>query len=260
MYLTNQILMALYSYIQFMIKSEEIRIEKKEKYHGLAFLITLVVGLFYFQQKDVILGLQLGLFLTLFWVLFTFIVKFVFQIPEIFAKHPQKIEGINNTGFKIAKGTKIKEYHWQDIQWINFDKVKFSLNLKHKHRIVLDRKTHNFYSLLKNIPRGYKDFDYAYITSFFSNLTTCVACGAVAFNDSECLSCGCSAWTNELGKYYLNYTEYIKANQLEIFATMEKDEKFSDFKIIDKNFEFDSNWAPMVTKKEVLEYSKKEYW
>ena len=107
---------------------------------------------------------------------------------------------------------------------------------------------------------GYKNFDYAYIASFFSNLKTCVVCGAIAFNDSECLSCGCTNWTNELEKDYLNYEEYVKANQLDIFATLEKNEKFCDFKIIDKNFEFDSNWTPMVTKKEVLEFSEKEYW
>jgi len=38
---------------------------------------------------------------------------------------------------------------------------------------------------------------------------------------------------------------------------MEKNEKFSDFKIIDKNFKFDSNWTPIVTKTEVLTFKIK---
>jgi len=254
-YLTYQILIAIY-----LIKSEKKRIEKREKYFGLAFLITLVLGLSYFKKEDVILGLQLGLFLTIFMGFLILITRLIIKISEMFSKHPQRIEGLNSVGFKIAKGTNLKQYYWREIQWISFDKEKFRLILKHKHRILIDEKAHNFYLLLKNIPLGYKDFDYTFITSFFSNLTTCVVCGAIAFNDSKCLYCGCTTWTNELEKDYLNYEEYVKANQLEIFATLEKNEKFCDFKIIDKNFEFDSNWTPMVTKKEVLEFSEKEYW
>ena len=178
----------------------------------------------------------------------------------MFSIKSQRIEGINKQGFKIAIGTKLKQYYWRDIKWIKFDKERFRLIFKEESKVVIDNKTINLYLLLKNIPLGHKDFDYAYIDSFFSNLTTCFVCGAVALKDSKCLSCGCTTWTNELEKDYPNYEEYVKANQLDIFATMDKNEKFSDFKIIDKNFEFDSNWTPMVTKKEVLEFSEKEYW
>jgi hypothetical protein len=208
----------------------------------------------------VIIGLQTGLFLTLIWALFVCLIKFIVYISELFSKKHQRVERVNKTGFRIVKGTSVKQLYWRDIQWINFDNEKFRLILKEKRRIEIDKKTQNLYLLLKSIPFGYKDFDYDYINSYFSGLSTCVVCGLIALKDSKCLSCGCTTWTNELEKDYSNYEEYIKANQLEIFATMERNEKFSDFKIIDKNFEFDSNWSPLVTKTEVLEFSKKEYW
>ena len=132
--------------------------------------------------------------------------------------------------------------------------------MKGKSRIVIGRETRNFYMLLKSLPLGHNGCDYSYIDSFFSNLKTCLVCGAIAFNDSKCLSCGCTTWNDELEKDYSSYDEYVITNQLEIFATMAKNEKFNDFKIIDKNFDFDSNWTPIVTKKAILEYSKKEYW
>jgi len=65
MYTTNQILIVLYNYIQSRDNLEKIRIEQKEKYLGILFLLTLMVGFLYFQKKDIVLGLQLGLFLTL---------------------------------------------------------------------------------------------------------------------------------------------------------------------------------------------------
>lgn len=260
MYLTSQILIVIFKYFKILIQSENIRIEKKDKYFGLAFFVVLLLGFLYFQKKDVILGLQIGLLITLFWGLLILLIKFIIRIAELFSIKYQRIEGINSKGFKIAKGTKRKQYYWRDINWIKFDKEKFRLVFKEKNKIAIDEKTQNFYLLLKNIPLGYHDYDYTYIDSFFSKLTTCVVCGAVAFKESKCLSCGCTSWTDELEKDYSNYEEYVKTNQLEIFATMEKNEKFCDFKLNDNNFDIDTNWRPKVTKKEVLDYSEKEYW
>jgi len=260
MYLTSQILIAIFKYFKNLIQSENIRIEKNDKYFGLAFFVVLIIGFLYFQKKDVILGLQIGLLITLFMGILILLIKFIVRISELFSLKRQRIEGINSKGFKITKGTKLNQYYWRDINWIKFDKEKFRLIFKGKNKIAIDEKTQNFYLLLKNIPLGYKDYDYTYIDSFFSNLTTCVVCGAVAFKDSKCLSCGCTTWSNKLEKDYSNYDEYVKTNQLEIFATMEKNEKFCDFKLIGKNFDIDTNWSPKVTKKEVLDYSEKEYW
>jgi hypothetical protein len=47
MYLTSQILIVLYNYIQCLVKSEKIKIEKREKYFGLTFIITIIIGLLY---------------------------------------------------------------------------------------------------------------------------------------------------------------------------------------------------------------------
>ena len=260
MYLSNQILFVIFNYIQSVINSEKIKIEKREKYFVLAFLIALIVGLLYFQKEDVILGLQAGLLISLFWGLLLLIIKIVFHIPKLFSKKSYRIELTDNIGFRIAKGNSHKQYYWRDIHWIQFEKEKFRLIIKDKKTLVIDLQTQNLYMLLKNIPLGYKDFDYSYINSFFSNLKTCKVCGAIAVNESECLSCGCMTWNSELEKEYASYDEYVKENQLDIFSTMDQNEKFSDFKINDINFEFDPDWSPLVTKKEVLEYSKMEYW
>lgn len=260
MYFTYQVLITWYTTIKLLLKSEEFRIEKKEKLYGLGFLITLVLGWAYFEQQDVLLGLQLGLFVTLLWGLLIIVINFIFKLENLFSRYHQQIEDINSTGFKIIKGAKSKQYYWRDIKWIKFDKNKFRITLRHTHKVVVDKKTHHFYLLLKSIPSGFNDFDYSYVNSFFSSLTTCIICGKIALHDSECLSCGCSEWNKNHQKVFLDRTDYLKTNQLDVFATMEKSEKFSDFKINDICFDSDLGWTPMVTKEEVLEYSKKEYW
>lgn len=259
-FLTYQVLIILFNYIQSLIKSEKFSLEKNEKYFVLAFIVALVVGLSFFQKEDVLTGLKVGLFMSVMLGLFLLIVKFGFSLSGPTFKNRQSVESVDKKGFKITNGSRQKQYLWRDIQWIKFDKKKFKLILKEKKRLEFDLKTGNLYYLLKNIPSGYADFDYTFIKDFYSKLKTCEVCGTIAFSESECLSCGCTTWTTELQKGYANYEEYVKENQLDFFATMEKGEKFNDFKIADKNFEFDSTWRPIVTKKEVLEYSEKEYW
>lgn len=258
--LTNQVLIILFNFIKSIIKSEKFNLEKKDKYYVLAFIVALVIGLSYFQKEDVFTGLKAGFIISLLTGLFLLIMKFVIGISGLTYKKRQRVESVDKKGFKIITDSRQKQYLWRDIQWIKFDKEKFKLIFKEKSRIEIDLKTINLHLLLKNIPSGYTDFDYTYIKDFYSKLTTCTVCGTIAFNESECLSCGCTTWTTELEKAYANYEEYVKENQLDIFATMEKNEKFNDFKVSDKNFAFDSSWRPIVTKKEVLEYSEKEYW
>ncbi len=260
LFLTYSVIVILYNYIQSKIKSEEFTLEKKDKYFLISFVIALVLGLLFFQKEDVFLGLKAGLIISSFSGLFLLIIHIIFRITGTSYKKRQNIKTVDKKGFTITNGTKQKNYYWRDVQWVKFEREKFKLIIKEKSRLEIDLKTDNLYYLLRNIPLGYKDFDYTFMTDFFSKLTTCKVCGFIALNETECLSCGCTTWTTELETNYANYEEYVKENQLDVFATMEKDEKFNEFKIPNNNFEFDTKWKPTVTKKDVLEYSEKEYW
>jgi|GEM_PF-3864773 len=67
----------------------------------------------------------------------------------------------------------------------------------------------------------------------------------------------CDTYDSKSGK---TESEYIIENQLDIFATFDKKERFNDFKTENQGFSIDSLWKPIVTKREVLEYSEKECW
>jgi hypothetical protein len=260
LFLTYSVIVILYNYIQSKIKSEEFTLEKKDKYYLISFVIALVLGFLFFQKEDVLLGLKAGLIISSFSGILFLIIHIIFRITGTSYKKRQNIKTVDKKGFTITSGTKQKNYYWRDVQWVKFEREKFKLIIKEKSRLEIDLKTDNLYYLLRNIPLGYKDFDYTFMTDFFSKLTTCKVCGFIALKETECLSCGCTTWTTELEKNYANYEEYVKENQLDIFATMEKDERFNEFKIPNKNFDFDAKWKPIVTKNEVLEYSEKEYW
>jgi len=239
--LTNQVMNTVFNYIQSLKKSERYILEKKEKYFVFSFIIALIIGFAFFQKDDVLLGLKAGFIISLLQGVIILIIKFVFRLSGLTSKKRQSIKTVDKKGFTITSGTRQKQYFWRDVQWVKFEREKFNLIIKEKSRLVIDLKTDNIYYLLRNIPLGYKDFDYTFITDLFSKLTKCKVCGFIAVNETECLSCGCTTWTKELETEYANYEEYVKENQLDIFATMEKDEKFNEFKILNKNFEFDTN-------------------
>ena len=103
--------------------------------------------------------------------------------------------------------------------------------------------------------------DYSFVENLFKNLKTCPFCGLIAFYNGECLSCFCDLHLYEVLKEdYSGIEDYIQDEQLEIFATYDKNEKFNDFKIKDLLFEQDENWKPLVTKQQVLQYSKENCW
>lgn len=54
--------------------------------------------------------------------------------------------------------------------------------------------------------------------------------------------------------------DYLKENQLELFAILDRDNKFEGFYEETDGFEMDKNWKPLITETELFEYSKNEYW
>ena len=91
-------------------------------------------------------------------------------------------------------------------------------------------------------------------------MTTCNICGSIAIDKNTCLDCGNSIYDNNIHLDYKGEEDYLKTEQLELFATMNKDEKFDGFYSDSSNFKIDSDWTPLITEKELIEYSKREYW
>ena len=259
-YFTFKVVLVVYGYFHSRIKGQQQQLEKKDIYAILALAVLLVIGFTFFPAKDVTGGLLAGLVICALYGLMLLVIDVFVYISTRAAVKQQRIEKVTKTGFKLVKGTTTKHFYWSEIQTAHLDTKNMKLTLREKSKLVVSADTPNFYLLLKNMPIGYSDLDYGYIKSFFSSLEPCLVCGAIALREQKCLACGCSTWNASLKENYPTYEAYIKENQLEIFATMEPDEKFCDFKSENIGFEFDATWKPMVSKEEVLAYSEKEFW
>ena len=202
-----------------------------------------------------------------------FLIKIVTEYEKYkFFKKKPSIKDVNNLGFTINDKKDSFFYHWRSVKSIKLKTYfsdnktieKISLSFKFsdgKKKLNIDSHFTNFYYLLRNIPKGYDLMDYDFAENLFKNLKTCPFCGLVAFYNGECLDCICDLDLYEtLKEEYLNIEDYIKDEQLEIFATNDRNEKFNDFKIKSLSFEQDENWKPLVTKQQVLQYSKENCW
>jgi len=257
-----RVLFDLFAYIKGLVISKPQKLEKKTFYCLGILLIFIAVGLFYFDKKMILL-LRAVIFIAVSVLILFILIELIlslFSVSYLKSKKQTIIDSADNKSFTISNGMKKTQYYWNEIQDIKFDKEPFRLTIFAKRKLTFDEKTQNRYLLLKHIPLGFSSFDYTYRDSFFVNLKPCIVCGTIALQDDECLLCGCVSWSADLEKNYSSYEEYIIENQLDIFATIDENEKFNNFKINDKNFDSDPNWKPKVTKEEVLAFSKKEYW
>ena len=96
--------------------------------------------------------------------------------------------------------------------------------------------------------------DYEFRRNLFENLKTCPFCGLVSYYNGRCLDCICSLWfwTEDQKEDYPTVEDYIKEEQLELFAIRNRNEKFNEFKTKSLAFEQDKNWKPLVSKQQVL--------
>jgi len=237
-------------------KSRQFLVNKKKIlcYVGII-LLSIALDLLFFERKLALLscsaGIGFGILLSVFSVTFA---VFIHAIPitllHFLNSKAKNIDSVTNSGFIIKFNKGSISYDWNEVKSLTLNNMKLSIDfISKKRKLKLDSRCGNYYYFLKNIPKGYPTMNYDFIKEFFNNLTTCPFCGLIAFEDfSWCLHCGCEAKND------------IREEQLEIFSTMEKDEKFSDFKINNKVFARDENWKPLVTKQEVLQYSKENYW
>jgi len=164
-------------------------------------------------------------------------------------------------GFRLYVGGSSQRFYWKE-----FDDAKFKNNFTEIHfkvtgkSLVLNNTSSNFGDVLKNLPAGFKSLDYQYITSYLNEFKTCEVCGYISIKDDECLSCETEVWSDEIAEEYDSHEDYLKTNQLEIFSTLSENESFNGFKLEDTKYEQDKNWKPTISEKEILDFSRKEYW
>jgi hypothetical protein len=185
--------------------------------------------------------------------------KNLINIPDSI-KNILQIDNISKTGFEIYKSNKKQTINWNDVISVYLDKNKTKLivTLKNK-KLQIPKNSINWYKLIRSIPFKYADFDFDYVEKLFKSLTTCEICGAIANRNNECLSCGSESFDFKKHSDFKTKNEYIKENQLELFAILDRDDKFEGFYEATDGFEIDKNWRPLISETELIEYSKKEY-
>ena len=203
-------------------------------------------------------GLLVGLLIH-FFKGFLFVV--IFFIAVFFNRKIEEVEmDANNEGFRFKRGARTKNYVWGDFTHGQIDNEISTLILKGNKKIKITSNYHRFYRLVRSLPKGYAGLDYSKISGFFENLKSCKICGSLAVQDDACLDCGCSVYDRELDQDHASENAFIMENQLDVFCVFDENEPFHDFKQEYNGFDLDPNWKPLVTKKDVLDYSKKHFW
>lgn len=93
----------------------------------------------------------------------------------------------------------------------------------------------------------------------------CEICGFISVDKEthECQICVSKEWNDKLMTGYAGKEEYIKEEQLFWFSTESSFEKVNfylpDGEKNEVNFPKSGNWKPLVTEKEVIEYSRKDW-
>lgn len=173
------------------------------------------------------------------------------------------INDINDRGFTLNHNQKKTKIYWKDIQNIELEDDRVILvRLLNGKEIKIDDEYSRWYSFLKKIPNPKLKTTQIpeFLETTFSNLKTCKVCGSIAMNSEKCLSCGTNCFNHELKKEFKNEIDYVKSEQLELFCTDDKHEKIDFYEEEKDGFERDKNWNPIVTEKEVIEYSRTNYW
>ena len=260
-YAVFSIFVELYSAYIYYKEHKQLKISKKVYLYFLIVVSSALVDYFVTNSfelftKGVLGGLGFTAFLAILMLIITVVSKLLFKF-----RINQKLFIVGNEhGFFIHKGKKTTEYRWTSFDDAFFNEKKNAITFSGREKVVVKKSVVNWELFVSNLPKNFRSLDYNFIDSIFANLLTCRMCGMNAYNGEECYYCGTEKWSEELENEYGTDENHIRELQLDFFATMEPSEKFSEFKIKDNFFKQDPNWKPLVTKEEVLEYSKKEYW
>ncbi|MDR2839900.1 MAG: hypothetical protein LBV75_01345 [Paludibacter sp.] len=241
------------------------------------FIVAYFLNLYIFKTDEFVgtkllyfvFGITIGT--CVLWGVLSLLFKFIFKIDDAFFMRRilnRKIQSISisNDGFSVTIGSrknrteKTEIFLWKDITSAKFKNNSLSFNFFDNKKIQIDNKYQNYYQLLRILPKDIKGINYSSINNFFLRLKSCPVCGFKAVdNDGYCLHCYCEMWNESIKEEFPDQQAYIRENQLEAFATYNQNEKV-DFYEKTTGFEKNTDWKPLVTEDEVLEYSKKEVW
>ncbi len=173
-------------------------------------------------------------------------------IDEIMAKF--RFIEIGENGFLIKDKSNVVErtVFWNDVIDSSYSPDQLTFQLTDGQNIVIPQSYYdNWHALLREIPQGYKSFDYTAVNRFFANLKGCAVCGLIAVsNDNECLACGYDVWNTEMQTEYNSKEAYIKLMQIEYFMPSNPDAKIEINNNPAFGFESDTKWVPYITENE----------
>lgn len=84
-----------------------------------------------------------------------------------------------------------------------------------------------------------------------------MVCGSIASNCYHCLACETPIWRKEFSKYYANKRDYVKAKQLNLFASLQKNSQEALIFNRDETFDLHQNWKLLLSEEEMSRYSRK---
>ena len=170
------------------------------------------------------------------------------KFVDDFMKKLRFIEIING-GFQIMDSDKniesvIKWYSVKNAE-IFEDRIVFHFLNNQPQLTVPEKYYQNWYKLIQEVPKGYPDFDYSYVKSFFESLQGCEICGLLAVYNGECINCGNEVWNNELAEEYESKEAYIREAQYDQFAPNDNEKvKISNDAV--SGFSSYPGWIPLV--------------
>jgi hypothetical protein len=166
------------------------------------------------------------------------------------------ISEINLDGFNVSHKKSRERLLWRDIVNMWLDKNENLLvQLNDTPTLVLNQNYEGWYILLKNIPAlKMRDASITdYLDELYSNVSSCKICGYVSVKDGECLCC--YEILSDEGNYE-SENAYIREKQLVLFSPLGTNEVSFILDDEDNGFRFDDKWKPLVSKDEVLAFSK----
>ena len=193
------------------------------------------------------------------WLFLTNKIQF---LPKIDIHFFTKIDKYGFTIYSYSDNIEIR-HEWEFIEHCKLDDDN-NLIIKpiKKKKVVIKISSEKGFKLLNNIPKS-KLLDNQipnFVHQVCLDVTNCKVCGTISVWNNKCLSCSSDVYNIEKHEEFENEIDYLKEEQLELFGTYDKNEKVDFLEKKITFFEQNKSWKPLVTKAEVIAYSKEWNW
>lgn len=112
------------------------------------------------------------------------------------------------------------QFAWSQVKDVTWDSLQdreivFQLDNNKTYSLYKGR-TLFWYGVLRQIPSGYSQFNYAHLNTFISQLEGCEFCGFISIHEKRCLCCFYIPWEYTKNTNNISKEEYIKNRQEKI--------------------------------------------